>query len=36
MPMLAGQAAGLATAVEPADDIVPRMVADAAAILGRA
>ena len=36
MPMLAGQAAGLATAVEPAADIVHRMVADAAAILGRA
>jgi nitronate monooxygenase len=35
MPMLAGQAAGLARAVEPAADIVHRMVADAAAILGR-
>ena len=36
MPMLAGQAAGLATGVEPAADIVHRMVADATAILGRA
>ena len=35
MPMLAGQAAGLAHEVEPAADIVHRMVADAAAILGR-
>jgi hypothetical protein len=36
MPMLAGQAAGLATAVEPAAEIVERMVAGAATILGRA
>jgi nitronate monooxygenase len=35
MPMLAGQGAGIARAVEPADAIVERVVAEAAAILGR-
>jgi NAD(P)H-dependent flavin oxidoreductase YrpB (nitropropane dioxygenase family) len=36
MPLLAGQGVGLIDAVEPAGEVIERMAAQAAAVIGRA